>query len=57
MKLNETVANMLKHPIATTMIIGCVINGVVRLVAAIRGAEVKPNTVITIGKGTEPDKE
>ena len=56
MKLNDTVRNMLEHPIASTMIIGSIINGVVRIISAAKGGEVKPNTVITIGKPTESEE-
>ena len=57
MKLNETVKNMLDHPIASTMIIGSIINGVVRIISAAKGGRVEPNTVITISKPTEPKKD
>lgn len=57
MNLSETVKGMLEHPISTTMILGCIINGVVRIISAAKGREVKPNTVITIGNKTEPTEQ
>jgi len=57
MKLNDTVRSMLEHPIASTMIIGSIINGVVRIISAAKGCDVKPNTVITIGKPAEPKED
>lgn len=56
MKLNETVESMLRHPIASTMIIGSIINGVVRIISAAKGNKVEPNTVITIGP-TKPKED
>lgn len=53
MKLNETVQNMLEHPFASTMIIGSIVGGVVRIIAAAKGSRVEPNTVITIGRPAE----
>lgn len=57
MKMNETVANMLNHPIATAWIIGSVISGVVRIIYAAKGKKVEPSTVITIGNNSEPKEE
>ena len=57
MKLSETVENMLNHPFATTFIIGSIIEGVVRIIAAAKGNKVEPNVVITIGNNVKPKEK
>jgi hypothetical protein len=57
MKANETVKNMLEHPFATVIILGAIVKSTVKIISAVKGVKVKPNTVITIGKATEPTCE
>ena len=53
MKINEMFGSMLEHPFATVIVIGSIMEGAARVIAAANGNKVEPHTVIEIGKQPE----
>lgn len=55
MKLDETIKSIVEHPIATTIIVGSVMNGIAKIIAAARGIDTKPVMNVTISDKTKPN--
>lgn len=52
--MEKTVETMVKHPIATTIIINCIVRGIATIISVARGGTVQP--IILITKNIASDK-
>lgn len=57
MKMNETVKCMIDHPFASAFIVGAISTGIARIIATIKGVEVKPAMSISIDKPVESENK